>query len=71
MAAGDAAEKKARERLAADRGNATLMNWGVPYTEYRGKYPRPACTYRGARRNAARAAHWPLRRRYRLEPRFV
>lgn len=68
----DAAETKARAKLAADRGNERLMNWGVPFTDYRtGRDPRPACTYRGARRNAARAKHWPARRRYRLEPRFT
>lgn len=66
----EAAETKARTRLAADRGNSLLMNWGVPFAETRGKHARPACTYRGARRNAARAAHWPNRRRFRLEPRF-
>jgi|ERR1700676_3260897 len=64
------AEKKARAKLAADRGSDRLMNWGVSVPEWRGKYPRPACTYRGPRRNAARLAHWPSRRRYRLEPCF-
>lgn len=46
-----------------------LKFWGVrPDGEHVGKTgtPRPAWTYRGARRNAARDAHWPTRYRWRV-----
>jgi hypothetical protein len=68
-----AAETKARENLRVDREH-TGFNWfGVnpPHDSGRGKHARPGCTYRGARRNAARAAGWPDRRRFRKEPRFA
>lgn len=46
-----------------------LKFWGVrkdgEHVSKKGK-PRPAWTYRYARRNAARAAHWPLRYRWRV-----
>ena len=48
-----------------------LRFWGVrpdgELTQSK-KQPRPAWSYRGARRNAARDAHWPLRMRYRKVP---
>jgi hypothetical protein len=56
------AEKNARARLQADRSSGGLRWFGLPSAAYRdGRHPRPAATYRGARRNAARAAHWPGR----------
>lgn len=46
-----------------------LKFWGVQndgnYSPKKGK-PRPGWSYRYARRNAARAAHWPLRYRWRV-----
>lgn len=45
-----------------------LKFWGVkPDGEYVSKKgrPRPAWSYRCARRNAARAAHWPAMYRWR------
>lgn len=45
-----------------------LKFWGVRKDgEYSPKphTPRPGWTYRCARRNAAREAHWPTRRRWR------
>ncbi len=51
------AEKAAREKLRVDSGG---LSWfGLPPAAERGKGARPAATYRGARRNAARDAHWP------------
>lgn len=45
-----------------------LKFWGVQndgnYSPKKGA--RPGWTYRAARRNAARAAHWPLRYRWRI-----
>lgn len=47
-------ETKAREKLRADR-SADGLNWfGLAPTAQRGKSARPAATYRGARRKAAR-----------------
>lgn len=46
-----------------------LKFWGVQNDgEYAGKKgtPRPGWTYRYARRNAARDAHWPMRYRWRV-----
>jgi hypothetical protein len=60
-----AAEKKARERLQKDRQPGGLKWWGVPPAGSRGDGPRPGCTYRDYRRNAARLAHWPDRYRAR------
>ncbi len=48
----------------------TLSYFGVPHEENAARGARPAKTNRAARRNAARAAKWPLRRRIRKEPRF-
>ncbi len=48
----------------------TLSYFGVPHEENAVREARPAKTNRAARRNAARAAKWPLRRRIRKEPRF-
>lgn len=46
-----------------------LKFWGVrddgEYSRKKNE-PRPGWTYRGARRNAARIAHWPRRYRWRL-----
>jgi len=54
------------------RNRRTLRYFGVSEdnidTAERGA--RPAFTYRGARRNAARDAQWPLRRHKRKEPKF-
>lgn len=60
-----AAESKARSRLASDRGSGDLRWFGLSPAGERDKGPRPACTYRGPRRNAARAARWPQRYRRR------
>lgn len=35
------------------------------------KQPRPGWTYRYARRNEARAAHWPARYRWRVVARMI
>jgi hypothetical protein len=59
----DTEERRARKRLAADRASGDLNWFGLVPTAERGKYPRPHATYRCARRNAARAAGWPDRRR--------
>ena len=53
--------------LRAQRG---LTYFGVPHEENAERGARPAKTYRAARRNAARDAKWPLRRRVRKEPKF-
>ena len=51
-----APETKAREKLRADR-SADGLNWfGLAPAAQRGKSARPAETYRGARRKAARDA---------------
>lgn len=46
-----------------------LKFWGVredgEYSKSKHQ-PRPGWTYRGARRNVARLAHWPRRYRWRL-----
>ena len=46
----------------------TLGYFGVPHEENAARGARPAKTNRAARRNAAREAKWPLRRRVRKEP---
>lgn len=55
------------------RASRTLSFFGVPWTAV-GTMPdrgaRLSSTYRGARRNAARDAKWPSRRRKRKEPKF-
>lgn len=47
-----------------------MMFWGArpQAKQYIGKKgePRPAWTYRGARRNLARSMHWPARYRWRV-----
>lgn len=52
-----------------------LKFWGVKPDgeQYVGKkgIPRPGWTYRYARRNAARAAHWPMRYRWRVFMRML
>ena len=48
----------------------TLSYFGVPHEENAARGARPAKTNRAARRNAAREAKWPLRRRVRKEPKF-
>ena len=63
-------EQNARARLRAADGE---FNWfGVEPLAARAKRTaRPTATYRTARRNVARLASWPARRRYRKEPRFT
>lgn len=47
-----------------------LKFWGIKqdgeYSPKKEDRARPGWTYRGARRNAARLAHWPTRYRWRL-----
>jgi len=52
------------------RSARTLSYFGVTHEAPTGRGSRPAETYRGARRNAARDAKWPSRRRKRREPKF-
>jgi hypothetical protein len=68
--AGDSAERNARARLRTADGE---FNWfGLePLGERAKRKARPTATYRAARRNLARLASWPGRRRYRNEPRFT
>lgn len=54
------------------RSPRTLYRFGVAEEniDTAGRGARPAETYRAARRNAARDANWPSRRRKRKEPKF-
>lgn len=55
------------------RSPRTLHRFGVAEENIdtaAGRGARPAETYRAARRNAARDATWPSRRRKRKEPKF-
>ena len=56
-AAAKGEQEKAARKAAQKRGKHRPgdLNWfGLQPLAERGKYPRPAATYRGARRNAAR-----------------
>ncbi len=51
--------------------NVRALNYfGVAHEDDAARGARPESTYRGARRNAARDARWPSRRRKRREPKF-
>jgi hypothetical protein len=56
-----AAETQARARLRR-QDPKDVKWWDMTPPAERGSGPRPACTYRAARRNAARAAGWPHRK---------
>ena len=54
-------EASARARLRR-QDPKDVKWWSMTPPAERGSGPRPACTYRSARRNLARAAHWPHRK---------